>query len=66
MTMRASKGLEFALVALPGIGQMPAKGEDEPEAARIFYVAATRATQRLLIGTGTRVAGGGGFSERLG
>ena len=26
-----------------GVGQMPAKGDDEQEAARVFYVAATRA-----------------------
>lgn len=31
---------------------MPAKGEDEAEAARVFYVAATRATQRSVIGAG--------------
>ncbi len=47
MTMKVSKGLEFPVVALPGVGHMPAKGEDEQEAARVFYVAATRATQRL-------------------
>ena len=41
--------LEFPVVALPGVGHMPAAGEDEKEAARVFYVAATRATQRLLI-----------------
>ena len=50
MTMKVSKGLEFPVVALPGVGHMPAKGEDEQEAARVFYVAATRATQRLVIG----------------
>jgi ATP-dependent exoDNAse (exonuclease V) beta subunit len=50
MTMMVSKGLEFPVVALPGVGHMPAAGEDEKEAARVFYVAATRATQRLLIG----------------
>ncbi len=61
MTMKVSKGLEFPVVALPGVGHMPAKGEDEQEAARVFYVAATRATQRLLIGT----AGEGGFGARL-
>lgn len=49
MTMHASKGLEFPIVALPGVGHMPAPGEDEKEAARVFYVAATRATQKLLI-----------------
>ena len=49
MTMKVSKGLEFPVVALPGVGHMPAAGEDEKEAARVFYVAATRATQRLVI-----------------
>ncbi|MDO8771165.1 MAG: 3'-5' exonuclease, partial [Burkholderiaceae bacterium] len=52
MTMKVSKGLEFPVVALPGVGHMPAPGEDEQEAARVFYVAATRATQRLVIGAG--------------
>ena len=52
MTMKISQGLEFPVVALPGLGHMPAKGEDEQEAVRVFYVAATRATQRLVIGVG--------------
>jgi len=62
VTMKVSKGLEFPVVALPGVGHMPAAGEDEQEAARVFYVAATRATQRLVIG----VSGDGGFGNRLG
>jgi len=62
MTMKVSKGLEFPVVALAGVGHMPAPGEDEKEAARVFYVAATRATQRLVLGVG----GGGGFGNRLG
>lgn len=49
MTMHGSKGLEFPVVALCGVGQMPGEGEDEKEEARLFYVAATRATQRLAI-----------------
>ena len=61
MTMHASKGLEFPLVALPGVGQMPAAGADAHEEARLFYVAATRATQRLVI----TVSGEGGFGGRL-
>ncbi len=61
MTMKVSKGLEFPVVALPGVGHMPAKGEDEQEAARVFYVAATRATQRLVIGVG----GDGGFGQKF-
>ena len=52
MTMKVSKGLEFPVVALPGVGHMPAPGEDEKEAARVFYVAATRATQRLVVEVG--------------
>ena len=61
-----SNGLEFPVVALPvvalpGVGHMPAPGEDEKEAARVFYVAATRATQRLVMG----VRGVGGFTKRL-
>jgi len=61
MTMKVSKGLEFPVVALPGVGHMPAAGEDEKEAARVFYVAATRATQRLVIGIG----GKGNFIKKL-
>ena len=40
MTMKVSKGLEFPIVALPGVGHMPAAGEDETEAARVSYPAA--------------------------
>ena len=60
--MMVSNGLEFPVVALPGVGHMPAPGEDEKEAARVFYVAATRATQRLVMG----VRGAGEFGRRLG
>ncbi|MBA4212021.1 MAG: DNA helicase II [Polaromonas sp.] len=61
LTMHASKGLEFPVVALVGAGNMPAKGEDEREEAKLFYVGATRATQRLMIGA----SGGGKFASRL-
>ena len=61
MTVKVSKGLEFPVVALPGVGHMPAAGEDEKEAERVFYVAATRATQRLVMA----VDGDGGLGERL-
>jgi hypothetical protein len=61
MTMKVSKGLEFPVVALPGVGHMPAPGEDEKEAARVFYVAATRATQWLVMGVG----GDGGIGAQL-
>ena len=62
LTMHVSKGLEFPVVALAGVGQMPGAGEDEHEEARLFYVGATRATQRLVIG----VSGVGRFGQRLG
>ena len=56
--MKVSKGLGFSVVALPGVGHMPAAGEDEADAARVFYVAATTATKRLVIGVG---GDGGGW-----
>ena len=52
-----SKSLE-----IPVFWHMLVAGEDEPDTARVFYVAAMRATQRLVIGVG----GGGGFGNRLG
>ncbi|SDO16170.1 DEAD/DEAH box helicase [Polaromonas sp. JS666] len=61
MTMKVSKGLEFPVVALLGVGNMPAPGEDEKEAARVFYVGATRATQALLI----TLSGTANFAKRL-
>ena len=36
MTLRVKKGLEFPLVALPGVWHMTAAGEDEQEAERVF------------------------------
>lgn len=47
--MKVSKGSGFPLVALPGMGHMPVPGEDEKDAARVFYAAAKRATQNLVI-----------------
>lgn len=61
LTMHVSKGLEFPVVALAGAGEMPEEGQDETEEARLFYVAATRATQRLLI----PLSGAGKFATRL-
>lgn len=50
MIMQVKKGLEFPVVALPCVGHMPVRDADEQEAARVFYVVATRATQGLVIG----------------
>jgi hypothetical protein len=61
MTMHASKGLEFPVVAVPGMGQMPEEGEEVGDEARLFYVAATRATQRLIV----TLSGAGTFGTAL-
>ena len=61
MPLHISKGLAFSVVALVGAGRMPAEGEDEREEARLFYVGATRATQRLVIGA----SGNGKFATLL-
>ena len=50
MTMKVSKGLEFSVVALPSVGYILAAGEDKLEAARVFYVATTRAAHKLVVG----------------
>lgn len=54
MTMHASKGLEFPVVALLG-ERREAHAQDREaalEEGRLLYVAATRATQRLAMATG--------------
>lgn len=49
MTMHSSKGLEFPLVAIPGIGFMPGKQKDLVAEAKLLYVAMTRSTEKLLL-----------------
>lgn len=61
MTMHVSKGLEFPVVALAGVGGAEGRELDEAEEARLFYVAATRATQAVFIA----VAGDTGVGRRL-
>lgn len=55
----ALKRLKFLGVALPRVGHMPAAGEDEKKEVRVFYVAATWATQRLFLW----VEGGGSLNH---
>ena len=53
MTMHSSKGLEFPVVFIPGLGHLPnAQGEMADE-ARLLYVAMTRAIEMLVL-TGDR------------
>jgi len=52
LTMHSCKGLEFLLVAIPGIGVMTADDAGQREMKRLLYVAMTRATKELLITVG--------------
>lgn len=61
LTMHVSKGLEFPVVALSGVGRMPEEDQEEADEARLFYVAATRATQQLFI----PLSGSGKFASRF-
>ena len=49
MTMHSSKGLEFPVVAVSGIGDMPIKNTEPADEAKLLYVAMTRATEKLLV-----------------
>lgn len=49
MTMHSSKGLEFPLVVIPGVGEMPGRHGDVTADAKLLYVAMTRSTEKLLL-----------------
>jgi len=49
MTMHSSKGLEFPVVAVPGLGYMPHRDYDIHDEAKLLYVAMTRAMDKLLL-----------------
>ncbi|MCG8053665.1 MAG: ATP-binding domain-containing protein, partial [Candidatus Thiodiazotropha endolucinida] len=49
MTMHSSKGLEFPVVAISGVGYMPAEKAEKTAEAKLLYVAMTRATEKLLL-----------------
>ena len=38
LTMHVRKGVEFPVVALVGVGHMPAANQSEKDEARLFYV----------------------------
>jgi Nuclease-related domain/UvrD-like helicase C-terminal domain/AAA domain len=48
LPFHSSKGLEFPVVAIPGVSEL-AGHEDEAEEARLLYVAMTRATRELMV-----------------
>jgi hypothetical protein len=49
ITLHSSKGLEFPVVAIAGVGFMPYKQEQAAHDARLLYVGMTRATERLIV-----------------
>ncbi|MCP3064880.1 NERD domain-containing protein [Myxococcus sp. K38C18041901] len=52
ITFHSSKGLEFPVIAIPGVGRPSRRPTDAKEEARLLYVAMTRAVDRLVL-TGT-------------
>jgi superfamily I DNA/RNA helicase len=49
VTFHSSKGLEFPIVAIPGLGYLPYEKDDLAEEVRLAYVAMTRAMDRLVM-----------------
>lgn len=49
VSMHSSKGLEFPVVLIPGLGQLPLHSAEPAEEARLLYVAMTRALERLIL-----------------
>lgn len=49
VTMHSSKGLEFPVVFIPGIGYMPNQYHDCEDESRLLYVGMTRAIDQLVI-----------------
>lgn len=49
MTIHMSKGLEFPVVGIAGLGYMPYKDWDPREEAKLLYVGMTRAMEMLLM-----------------
>ncbi len=60
LTMHSAKGLEFPLVFVAGLQALPMKDESLEDAARLVYVAMTRATHELVLAAcGTRRSSSG-------
>ena len=49
LTMHSSKGLEFPVTIVAGVGYMPLEQEEFADEARLLYVAMTRAVDKLII-----------------
>ncbi|MGY6553302.1 MAG: DEAD/DEAH box helicase [Wenzhouxiangella sp.] len=53
LTMHSSKGLEFPVVAIAGLGYLPMASHETADEARLLYVAMTRSLDHLIL-TGHR------------
>jgi hypothetical protein len=49
VTMHSSKGLEFPVILIPGVGRMPDLTQSPEEEARLLYVGMTRAIDQLVM-----------------
>jgi hypothetical protein len=49
VTMHSSKGLEFPVVLIPGVGRMPDPTQSQEEEARLLYVGMTRSIDQLVM-----------------
>lgn len=49
VTMHSSKGLEFPIICLPGLGFMPYRQANPDDETKLLYVAITRAMQELYL-----------------
>jgi len=49
VTLHSSKGLEFPVVCIPGIGYLPHQQGTPEEEARLLYVGMTRAVDQLVM-----------------
>ncbi len=49
MTLHSSKGLEFPIVAIAGLGFMPYQEDEVMEDTRLLYVGMTRAVEKLIL-----------------
>lgn len=49
VTFHSSKGLEFPVVAIPGLGYLPYEDADLRDEVRLMYVGMTRAMERLIM-----------------
>lgn len=47
--MHSSKGLEFPIILIPGIGRMPDSNQSSEAEARLLYVGMTRSIDHLVM-----------------